>query len=214
MRRIMLFLSVLLLGACARAPSPPEQRGAAPPELDVTDARSIAKWEASQWNVFHSKIEVVRVKHFYGTLGGAQRTAEIQVPVEMCGAHAKGIVPEQGEALARLLANEDAVYRKVREAIYRQYVASYPENKRVWALGAAMFGGGQDFSQVLPEIVKGDELDTLVTFGRIRVFPPRERISKIGIECACPWDEEHGLGVLLSRDDVEDVGMAHVAYPH
>ncbi len=76
-----------------------------------------------------------------------------------------------------------------------------------------MFGGESDTGDVLPEVIKGDELDRLVTFGRIRVFSPKDGVSKAGIECGCPWDEEHGLGVLLSGDEVENVGMADIAYP-
>jgi hypothetical protein len=210
-----LFLSVLLLGACARAPSHSGQREiAVVPELDVNNPASIPAWEASQFNVWRSKIEVSRTKHFHDALGTGQRPAERQVPVEMCGAREKGIVREQRAALARLLANEEVMYGVVRKAIYRNYVAQYPELKKVWAIGSALFGGGADASDVLPEIVKGDELDRLVTFSRIRVFPPKEGLSKIGIECHCPWDEEHDIGVLLSGDNVEDVSTAHIACPH
>jgi hypothetical protein len=41
----------------------------------------------------------------------------------------------------------------------------------------------------------------------------REGAAYVGLEFACEWDLEHGLGILLHRDRVVGVGAMDMAYP-
>jgi hypothetical protein len=131
------------------------------------------------------------------------------VAIELCGAIDGGVTTEQAETLKRLVDEEDALYTKVRAAIYRQYMKSYSTYKQAWLMGSVLFrGDANEISKVLPEIVKGNELDGLVSFGTIYVSPPEKGVSRIGVSLHCPWDEEHGMGVRIAGRDVEEVGDA------
>jgi hypothetical protein len=184
------------------------------PEVDVNNPHSTEKWELSEWNVFASKIKIVPLHFFYGSMA-VPESGEKQVPVEMCGALNGEISEEQLKALNEFLQKEKELYEKAREAIYDFYNKSYQDYKRGWDFGRKLFGSGDldDLDEVLPKIMVGNELDKLVRFGKIYVHPARQGNSRIGIECSCPWDEEHGLGVLILGDEVEEVGLAEVSYP-
>jgi hypothetical protein len=64
---------------------------------------------------------------------------------------------------------------------------------------------------VLPEIVKGNELDGLISFKIVYISRPEKGVSWIGIVLDCPWDEENGMGLVIAGGDVERVGNAGVA---
>ncbi|MGP0065082.1 MAG: DUF6985 domain-containing protein, partial [Isosphaeraceae bacterium] len=42
----------------------------------------------------------------------------------------------------------------------------------------------------------------------IGVLRPRKGVSRIGVVMRCSWDEEHGLGLVISGDKIESVGDA------
>jgi hypothetical protein len=63
----------------------------------------------------------------------------------------------------------------------------------------------------LPKIEKGDELDGRVSFDSIQIGRPRRGVSRIGIVLGCPWDEEHGMGLVIANDEIEEVGDSGVA---
>jgi hypothetical protein len=64
---------------------------------------------------------------------------------------------------------------------------------------------------LLPKIEKGNELDGRVRFGSILVCPPKKGLSRIGIVLECPWDEEHGMGLVIANGEIEEVGDSGVA---
>ena len=72
------------------------------------------------------------------------------------------------------------------------------------------FDGGAGHSPLFPKIVKGNELDGLVTFNGISVLRPKKGVSRIGVHLGCPWDEEHGMGILIAGDEIESVGISEV----
>jgi hypothetical protein len=134
------------------------------------------------------------------------------VAVEMCGALNAGVASEQREALRHFVASEPELYTKARAAIYDEYRRSYSTLRQAWSMGARLFGGAtEDVRKVLPEIVNGNELDGLISFKTIYVSHPVKGLSRIGIVLACPWDEEHGMGLVIAGADVERVGDAGVA---
>jgi hypothetical protein len=63
-------------------------------------------------------------------------------------------------------------------------------------------------NELLPEIKDGNELDDKITLMRVYVYDS----NFIGLDFACSWDEEHGLGVLLQNFKVNDIGLSEVAY--
>lgn len=210
----LLFVLMVLLVSCDdNSSNVGSESTMAEPEIDLSDPQSIERWESGDLNVLASKIKVSSVRYFREEMRPVGEAQGVDVPIQICGALSDGVRTEQIEALEQLLKNEEAIYQKAREGIYKFYQESYEAYKKGWSLGAAVFGGG-DFSDVLPEVVAGNELDELVRFEWIFVHSPRNGRSKIGIECSCSWDEEHGLGVLISGDEIEDVGLAEVSYPN
>ena len=182
------------------------------PEIIPSDPASIARWEGSEYNALRSKLEVVSLRCFRDKMTENGHPEAKPVAVEMCGALAAGVAGEQGEALRRLAATEPELYAEVRSAIYDEYRKSYNTYKQVWSMGARMFGGDEnDVRKVLPKIVKGDELDGLISFKTIYLSRPENGVSRIGIVLNCPWDEEHGMGVVVSNGKVEQVGDAGAA---
>ncbi len=78
------------------------------------------------------------------------------------------------------------------------------------SVASMTFDGGAGHSPLFPKIVKGNELDSLVTFNGISVLRPKKGVSRIGVHLGCPWDEEHGMGILIAGDEIECVGISEV----
>jgi hypothetical protein len=183
------------------------------PKIVPSDPASLARWEASQYNVWRSKLEVVSLACFRDKMTEKGRAETNSVAVEMCGALDSGVAGEQVEALKRLTAAEPELYAKVRAAICDQYRKSYDTYKQAWSLGASLYGGGAaDMEAVLPKLVKGNELDGLVSFETIYITRPKDGVSRIGIDLHCPWDEENGMGVVIANGKVERVGEAGIGH--
>ena len=177
--------------------------------IDLNDPNSITKWEQSDWNALHSKIEIVKFKHFGGHLKGKDDGQNKLIGVQMCNALPEGIL-EQKKSLEQFLANEEELHRKVRDSIYNYYAQVYKDYRKAYKI-ASMLYGVHDLNEILPVIIKGDELDGLVEFQAMLVHPPKDGYSKIGIEFNCSWDEEHGLGIVICDSKVEQTGLAEVA---
>jgi hypothetical protein len=210
---VTLAVSLTLVPACGGPPPFPAGQPASYPEIDSRDPGSITRWEASAFNVWRSKIEVVGVTCFRDKMTEKGHSEAKPVPIQICYALDSGITAEQRAALERFKETESELYAKARPAIYAEYRKSYSTYKQAWALGAGMFGGGEaDVNAVLPRIVKGDELDGLVSFGTLYVRRPKDGVARLGIVLHCPWDEENGMGVVIANGEVERVGDTSVVY--
>ena len=184
------------------------------PEIVPSDPASLTRWEASDFNVWRSKLEVVSLACFRAKMTEKGHAEAKPVAVEIWGALDSGVAVEQVEALRRFRAAEPELHAKVRAAIYAEYRKTYGTYKQALSLGAMMFGGdAADIPAVLPEIVKGNELDGLISFATVYVSRPKDGVSRIGVELHCPWDEEHGMGVVIANGEVERVGDARVGLP-
>ena len=64
----------------------------------------------------------------------------------------------------------------------------------------------------MPKIEKGNELDGPVSFDGIIVLQPEEGVSRIGVDLRCPWNEEDGMGIAISGDEIELVSVAGVVH--
>ncbi|WP_417395890.1 hypothetical protein [Gimesia chilikensis] len=63
------FMLVVTTAGCGGEVPPQEEAMDGPSMLELTDPDEIAAWEASPENYDHSKIKVVELRYFYGTLG-------------------------------------------------------------------------------------------------------------------------------------------------
>jgi hypothetical protein len=178
-----------------------------------SDPSAVVRWEASRWNAFKSKLEFVPLKGFRDKLTQEGYAEGRAVAVELCGALDSGVAAEQRLALKRLVEDEPRLYSKARAAIYREYQRSYDTYKQALLLGSALFGAEPaEASKLLPEIVKGNELDGLVSFQTLYISLPEDGVCRIGVTLDCPWDPEHGMGLLIAGGEVERVGDSATAF--
>jgi hypothetical protein len=204
-------VSLASIPACDSSPQSLNTEAAMYPQIVPSDSASIARWEASRYNAFRSKLDVVSLRYFRDQMTEKGHADAKPVPIELCGALDSGVAGEQGEALRRFVGSEPELYAKARAAIYDQYRRSYSTYKQAWSMGAGLFGGATDLRKVLPEIANGNELDGLISFKTVYISRPEKGASRIGIVLDCPWDEENGMGLVIAGGDVERVGDAGVA---
>lgn len=109
--------------------------------------------------------------------------------------------PAQVRAFQFFVEHETDVCRTIIDAVFRWYVRRRKQD--------------QDWfeEQDCPEIDTADGLRELMTFQGLRVRRDEfEETALTGFSFACKWDDEHGLGVLVHRGTVLDVGQADVAF--
>jgi len=59
-----------------------------------------------------------------------------------------------------------------------------------------------------PKISTPADVKKIIGISHIEILDDeKDGIGYIGFGCACPWDEEHGLGVIMHKDRVIDVGQ-------
>lgn len=212
LQKISGFLCVLVTFGCnGNAPNP---GGMNPlvnyPIIDPDQPDSIKAWESSTYNVFQSKIVVVKLKNFYGTLGDSTPGEPKSVAIKVAGALKNGPTDAQQKAIDTLMNQEQEIHSTVRKAIYDYYQKVYPIYYPIYK----NIIGGVNLSKILPPIQKGDELDSIVEVGEIYIHESagNEPVS-IGIEFHTPWDDENEMGVRIQGTEVIDVGNAFVAIP-
>ncbi len=217
MRQVFIALAIALalasIPACGVAPPAAINVAAMYPVIDPGDPASIKKWEASQYNAFRSKIEVVNLACFRDRMTEKGHPEANPVAIQVRGALDSGISAELQTALQQFKDTESALYAKARAAIYAEYQKSYNTYKQAWSMGAALFGGDKaDIEKVLPQIVKGNELDGLISFQTIYLYRGKDGAARVGVVLGVPWDEENGMGVVMAGEEVERVGDAGVVY--
>lgn len=211
-----LWIILLLLPAITAGCVDTTQPGASVDSYSIInpdDPASIAKWESSSYNFADAKIHVQKLSYLHGALGDTNSKDAASVAIQVYGAKSTGISPEQALAIAGLLKNEKAVHQALCDAIYDYYKRNYPAWKMGLSMGAAMFGGADEISEILPKVKNGSELDALITFGTIYVHPVKDGACCIGFDLLIPCDEEHGIGLRIQGDKVLAIGTAHEAFP-
>jgi hypothetical protein len=118
-----------------------------------------------------------------------------------------GVKDEEPPSPAQVLAfqffveHEKNVCGTIIDAVFRWYVRRRKQEQRWFE------------EQECPEILKPDELRDLMEFGSLRVRCDEFKgTALLGFSFGCKWDDEHGLGVLLHRSTILDVGQADVAF--
>lgn len=182
------------------------------PIIDPQNPETINRWENSEYNFNESKIFVVDLLYFGKMFDSVPTDDATATAIEVYGARKSGISAEQESAIELLTAREKRIYATVRAAIYDYYKQTYADYRSAWSMGAAMFDGG-DFSDILPVVTKGNELDKLVKLSAIYIHPGANGVSQIGFDFTIPWDEENGLGVLLQGETVVATGNSYEAMP-
>jgi hypothetical protein len=113
--------------------------------------------------------------------------------------------PEQVAAYAYLKDNDAAVTKAVVAAIFKQY----PKWRKDY--DADEMEDDEDFE--MPPIQSPGDLKRLIGLVTVRVLPiARDGSAYVGLDLACTWDDEHGLGVMTHKSRVIDVGQSDASF--
>tara|TARA_R110002167_G_scaffold238067_1_gene443188 strand:- start:6726 stop:7391 length:666 start_codon:yes stop_codon:yes gene_type:complete len=210
---ILVFILVITIAGCGGDVPQQEEAMDELSILELTDPDEIAAWEASDSNFFHSKIKVVELRYFYGTLGNDEPKPLRTVAIEICEAQNNGITPEQQQALDDFVKNEKAIHAAVRNAIYQDYQKWYPATKEAFQDATTINGSLENIEEELPPIVDGTELDEITDFSQILIHPVIDGKVQIGIELFGKWDQLEGIGLRIQNEQIVDIGNAYEALP-
>jgi Domain of unknown function (DUF6985) len=109
--------------------------------------------------------------------------------------------PAQVRAFEFFVDHEESICRKVIDAVFRWYCRRRTQDRKWFE------------DEECPEIHASDELRDLMEFHSLRVRNDRYRgTALVGFSFGCKWDDEHGLGVLVHRQTIVDVGGADIAF--
>ena len=126
-------------------------------------------------------------------------TVELQIPrLDDDDANPRPPSREQVGAYAYLKENQFEVTQRIMEAL----VAYYTKLRKTWLRNNPRLDD-------LPVIESVEEMRKNVGLGRLHMFSvAKGGVAYIGLEMGCTWDEEHGVGVLLHKGRMVDVGQA------
>jgi hypothetical protein len=109
--------------------------------------------------------------------------------------------PAQGRAFEYYVEHEASICTKVIVAIFRWYQRLRKQDREWFE------------DEECPEISQPDELREFMEFHSLRIHRDEFKgIALVGFSFDCKWDEEHGLGVLMHRGTMLDVGQQEVAF--
>ncbi len=111
--------------------------------------------------------------------------------------------PSQVAAYRWLREHESDVARAIREAAF----AHYPGARAEW------LGYYPEEAARLPVLTEPADLARVMGLHDVHVLPTvKDGFAYIGFEFGCNWDDEHGFGVMMHKDRVIAVGLAHMAF--
>jgi hypothetical protein len=115
--------------------------------------------------------------------------------------------PEQVAAFAYLLEHQV----EIRDQILATLFPQYPEWRRDYAGDYDLEENDEELSKVLPVLKQPSELKNVIGLSTIHFSPVASaEAAYLGFEFGCPWEEEHGLGVLTHQGRIVTVGHADV----
>jgi hypothetical protein len=90
--------------------------------------------------------------------------------------------------------------------LFDRYPAWREEFRDAW-------GAPEEAEDYLPMLESVDDVKTVAGLTTVHVLPvSRDDLAYVGLELGCTWDDEHGLGVMLHKDRVVDVGPGNTAF--
>jgi len=108
----------------------------------------------------------------------------------------KTTTEEQINALGFLNDND----AKIRDAILQALLEEIPEIRDI-------------YEDLVPEINSIADFKPLLGLSIIHVMDSdKDGFAYIGYEFGCDWDEEHGIGVMMHKDRVLEIGQADISF--
>lgn len=132
----------------------------------------------------------------------------------------RGPSQAQERAFVHFMENQNAICAAVAAALFQYYQDEYQALRQTCSLF-------RNFDAILPPLQRVDGLKKLIQFGGLSllegmglspvikkpaIVAKANNCSLIGFPFGCAWDEEHGLGVLVHRDKIVEVGGNDVTW--
>lgn len=112
----------------------------------------------------------------------------------------KTITAGQIKAIEFLLDNDAAI----RENILTALMPYYQQLRIDW---------GSEDEDWMPAIHSSEAFKEMIGLSWIHVSNiEKDDVAYLGFEIGCTWDDEHGLGIMLHRDRVVEIGGADVSF--
>ncbi len=93
------------------------------------------------------------------------------------------------------------------DALCLGVIAEYPNILSVYDITEP------DGSPEFPHLTSIEEVQRAIGIGNLHILHhSKDDAAYVGLECGCPWDEEHGLGVLMHKERVIQVGSADISF--
>lgn len=112
-------------------------------------------------------------------------------------------LPQQIEAVNYLLEHQE----RIAEVICERVKAEYPDIMRNFGL--------EDFDEEegFPKIKSNEDVKKAIGFSTIYVaMAHKDGIAYLGYGFGCKWDEEHGYGLVMHKDEITESGDSACAY--
>jgi hypothetical protein len=107
-----------------------------------------------------------------------------------------------------LIQHEAEVAAAVLNAIF----AEYPRFRAEY-IGDYDDEDAQAAQQSAPPLDRAEQLKELIGLYAVFILPlPKDGVGYTGFEFGCVWEEEHGLGVLVHKNRVVEIGHADTAF--
>lgn len=129
---------------------------------------------------------------------------EIQLTLNIGGDSSIDEITEIHElGYSYLISEQKEILETILNAVFEQYSSwqdeyDYDEDEKV---------------TFMPDISNAMDLKPLIYPEKVFIMDVEvEKMPYIGVEFRCKWDEEHGLGLMLYKDRVVEVGGADTAF--
>lgn len=101
-----------------------------------------------------------------------------------------------------LMDNQEQIINAILSCLYDRY----PEIKGTYE------DGEEEGEEYLPDVKDISDLKPLIELYHVHIIDVfKNGIAYIGYEFNCTWDEEHGLGVMMFKDRIVDIGGSDTA---
>ena len=95
--------------------------------------------------------------------------------------------------------------KQIKEAIYKAVKKYYVEVKQLYGYDAE----DPDHKKWFPNLNSVYDLGKAMGVGNITIMlAVKDSLCAYNLECGCTWDEEHGLGIEMYKDEVLNIGDA------
>ena len=110
--------------------------------------------------------------------------------------YVKTTTQEQVNSISYLQNNSDKIRDEILNALFKQL----PEIKEI-------------YEDLVPEIKNIADFKNVLGLSIIHVMDSdKDGFSYIGYEFGCDWDDEHGIGVMMHKDRVIEIGQADTSF--